>query len=246
MKYEIKTAVGVVINNKNQILLGRCKTDDERDGLLCFPGGGIDGKEDVYTAALREVKEETNVIGTISRMTFLVHQEVPFIAFVLLKDTGDNSEIVWNDEYDPKNPGGWYDLDRLPSAEILNNNLDVMRTLGLITKPVYYHKNNESFQHLIESSESSTVAIDSILGRIEMPNIKEADYSKMKKFSLQVDMSEAGRSQMKILLEQIKAIGNIGHSFTIDVDPDSTEEEHRKKIGWDGDGQDMIYEIKDL
>ena len=57
MKYNIETAVGVVVNNKNQVLLGRCKTDDDRNDLLCFPGGGIDKGEDVFSAALREVKE---------------------------------------------------------------------------------------------------------------------------------------------------------------------------------------------
>jgi 8-oxo-dGTP pyrophosphatase MutT (NUDIX family) len=167
MDYKIKTAVGVVVNSKNQVLLGRCKTDDARNGLLCFPGGGIDGKEDVFTAALREVKEETNIIGTISRMTFVIHQEVPFIGFVLLKDTGDNSEIVWNDEYEQDNPGGWYDLNKLPSEEIMNNNLDVLKTMGLVTKPVYYNKNNESMSNLKELIESGK-SVEYIL------NLKEA------------------------------------------------------------------------
>ena len=43
------------------------------------------------------------------------------------------------------------------------------------------------------------------------------------------------------LLKYIKKIGNIGHSFTIVVDPGSGRE---KKFGWDGDGSDSIKQIE--
>lgn len=162
MKFKYETAVGVVLNSKNQILLGRCQSDDERNGFLCLPGGGIDNSEDVFTAALREIKEETNVTGAISMMTFLTHAGLPTIAFVVMKDTGDNSELKFNDEYDPSNPGGWFDLKNLPTEEILNSNLDILKTLGMIKKDVSYHKNNESIKNLIESGEDSSAIVSKI------------------------------------------------------------------------------------
>lgn len=42
------------------------------------------------------------------------------------------------------------------------------------------------------------------------------------------------------LLQRIKNLGNIGHSFDIIVDPDG----ERKKFEWDGDGSDYIKDVK--
>lgn len=220
MDYKISTAVAVVINNKNQVLLGRCVSDDQRNGLLCFPGGGIESKEDVFTAALRELREETNVIGSLSRMTFVIHQEVPFIGFVLLRDTGDNTDIVWNDEYDPKNAGGWYDLNKLPSDEILNSNLDVLKTMRLTSKPVYYNKNNESMstlKELIESGESvknilnlkeAKSLTENFPGKGEIVQAKDLNHDMLSYFS---------RMNVKLLIDTKtkKGIkGSVGKMFT--------------------------------
>lgn len=155
MNYEIKTAVGVVLNDKGQILLGRCKTDDDRNGFLCFPGGGIDDGEDIFSAAIREVKEETNIVTSLEHMIFSVHNTKNFVAYVVLKDTGKNDIVKFNDEYDEVNPGGWYSLDSLPTEEVFNLNLDVMQNLGLISPiNVEYKVNNESVKDLIESDQS--------------------------------------------------------------------------------------------
>lgn len=43
------------------------------------------------------------------------------------------------------------------------------------------------------------------------------------------------------LLNHIKQIGNVGHSFSIIIDP---EGDNTEKFGWDGDGSDYIKEIK--
>ena len=43
------------------------------------------------------------------------------------------------------------------------------------------------------------------------------------------------------LLNHIKKAGNVGHSFSIIVDPEGDD---TKKFGWDGDGSDYIKDIK--
>jgi hypothetical protein len=43
------------------------------------------------------------------------------------------------------------------------------------------------------------------------------------------------------LLEYIKKVGNMGHTFMIVVDPDA---KGGKKFEWDGDGSDAIFDIK--
>lgn len=50
--------------------------------------------------------------------------------------------------------------------------------------------------------------------------------------------------QLIELLNYIKELGNIGHSFTVVVDPGNTD--HEKKFEWDGDGADHISNIVKL
>lgn len=49
--------------------------------------------------------------------------------------------------------------------------------------------------------------------------------------------------KLKSLIEYIGKIGNVGHSFSIIVDPDSDNEE---RFDWDGDGADSIRSIKEI
>jgi hypothetical protein len=44
------------------------------------------------------------------------------------------------------------------------------------------------------------------------------------------------------LLRHCERGGNIGHSFSIVIDPDNSE--YRKTVGFDGDGSDRIQNIK--
>lgn len=46
------------------------------------------------------------------------------------------------------------------------------------------------------------------------------------------------------ILDHLKYNGDIGHSYSIVLDPDATEEEGKITVGWDGDGADKIMSIK--
>lgn len=60
-----------------------------------------------------------------------------------------------------------------------------------------------------------------------------------------IDCSNSGAFNLEKLLTCIKQTGNKGHSFTIVVDPDLSQENGgNQKFGWDGDGADRIIEIK--
>ncbi|QQO97505.1 NUDIX domain-containing protein [Maribacter phage Molly_5] len=171
MDYKYKTAVGIVINDDNEILLGRCVTEDDRNGMLCFPGGGIDKGEDIFSAAIREVQEETNISCHVDKMVFVTHSSRPTVAFVMLKPEVGFMDPKFNDEYDQSNPGGWFPLDNLPTAEVLNNNLDILRNFKLVTGKVEYAKDNinessnmksEDIKSLIESSDSAEDIVEAI------------------------------------------------------------------------------------
>lgn len=51
---------------------------------------------------------------------------------------------------------------------------------------------------------------------------------------------------IKRLIEHIGKLGNVGHSFSIVVDPDATKEEGKETFGWDGDGSDRIESVEIL
>jgi 8-oxo-dGTP pyrophosphatase MutT (NUDIX family)/cell division septation protein DedD len=82
-----RTACAVIVKDEKYVLLGRADpevTDDDRGGLWCFPGGGIDPEDggDVSLSAEREAFEEAGVkvrpTGTI-----IDHPESPGVAFVI-------------------------------------------------------------------------------------------------------------------------------------------------------------------
>jgi len=50
-----------------------------------------------------------------------------------------------------------------------------------------------------------------------------------------------GEDSLEHLLRYLKQVGNMGHSFSIVVDPDNSD--YKKIFGWDGDGADHIGRI---
>lgn len=57
----IQVAVGVIINNANEVLLSRRPVDAHQGGLWEFPGGKLEAGEDIRTALTRELWEELGV-----------------------------------------------------------------------------------------------------------------------------------------------------------------------------------------
>ena len=54
----LHVAVGVIINNKNQVLLSRRPADVHQADLWEFPGGKLESGETVRQALSRELNEE--------------------------------------------------------------------------------------------------------------------------------------------------------------------------------------------
>ena len=67
MKKEYRPNVGLmVLNHAGDVFMAR-RVDTRKKGWQ-MPQGGIDEQEDPYTAALRELQEETGIKGRISRL----------------------------------------------------------------------------------------------------------------------------------------------------------------------------------
>ena len=143
-KLPLRKGVGIVLlNNKNKVFVA--KRIDNPKNFWQMPQGGVDGGENYYEAALRELKEETNVasveliqeidkkltyilpdhlIGIIWRGRFKGQTQKWFV----MRFIGNESEININ----TKNPEfldwKWIDLEDLTKIAV-NFKLDVYKNL---------------------------------------------------------------------------------------------------------------------
>lgn len=83
-EHHYKAAVAIVYDEHGNLLLGKAKTNDDRNGKWCFPGGTIKPGECPGSAAARECLEETGYSVKPQQMSF-GHQERPGVAFVVCR-----------------------------------------------------------------------------------------------------------------------------------------------------------------
>ena len=77
-KLPLRIGVGVVLlNNQNSIFVGK-RIDNPKD-FWQMPQGGVDGNENLYEAAKRELKEETSIKSTelIKELDFWLEYDLP-------------------------------------------------------------------------------------------------------------------------------------------------------------------------
>ncbi|MDQ5972222.1 MAG: 8-oxo-dGTP diphosphatase [Patescibacteria group bacterium] len=73
--YMRKAARAIVVHNQNILLMKRNKFGSI---YYCLPGGGIDIGETADAAAVREIKEETNLIVTNPQLVYIEDAGVPY------------------------------------------------------------------------------------------------------------------------------------------------------------------------
>lgn len=79
----IPAATALVLNDHQQILLGKRKTDPQK-GKWCLPGGFIEQGETMAEAALRELKEETGLVGRVISLVDCFYQESRFYGSLII------------------------------------------------------------------------------------------------------------------------------------------------------------------
>jgi putative (di)nucleoside polyphosphate hydrolase len=143
-KLPLRKGVGIVLlNNKNKVFVA--KRIDNPKNFWQMPQGGVDGGENYYEAALRELKEETNVASVEliqeidKKLTYILPDHLIGIIWkgrfkgqtqkwFVMRFIGNESEININ----TKNPEfldwKWIDLEDLPKIAV-NFKLDVYKNL---------------------------------------------------------------------------------------------------------------------
>lgn len=109
-----------------------------------------------------------------------------------------------------------------------------------IKKRIMANEMNYTFnpQKMTDNSRELYFIVKKLLPK-KMQGIGEVEkYSERKKIVIEcLDYD----NNLERLINYIKEIGNVGHSFNIIVDPNSSDEKH---FGWDGDGTDYIKKIE--
>ena len=143
-KLPLRKGVGIVLlNNKNKVFVA--KRIDNPKNFWQMPQGGVDGGENYYEAALRELKEETNVASVEliqeidKKLTYILPDHLIGIIWkgrfkgqtqkwFVMRFIGNESEININ----TKNPEfldwKWIDLEDLTKIAV-NFKLNVYQNL---------------------------------------------------------------------------------------------------------------------
>ena len=143
-KLPLRKGVGIVLlNNENKVFVA--KRIDNPKNFWQMPQGGVDGSENYYEAALRELKEETSIVSTEliqeidKKLTYILPNHLIGIIWkgrfkgqtqkwFVMRFIGNESEININ----TKNPEfldwKWIDLEDLTKIAV-NFKLDVYKNL---------------------------------------------------------------------------------------------------------------------
>ena len=143
-KLPLRKGVGIVLlNNENKVFVA--KRIDNPKNFWQMPQGGVDGSENYYEAALRELKEETSIVSTEliqeidKKLTYILPNHLIGIIWkgrfkgqtqkwFVMRFTGNDSEININTKKPEFLDWKWIDLEDLPKIAV-NFKLDVYKSL---------------------------------------------------------------------------------------------------------------------
>ena len=143
-KLPLRSGVGIVVLNKeNKIFVA--KRIDNPKNFWQMPQGGVDKDEDFYTAALRELKEETSIVSVKpikeieSDLTYILPDHLIGIIWkgkykgqkqkwFIMKFIGEDSEINIKTKHPEFLDWKWIELDNLTKIAV-NFKIDVYKKI---------------------------------------------------------------------------------------------------------------------
>ena len=133
-KLPLRRGVGIVLlNKKNKVLVA--KRIDNPKNFWQMPQGGTNGNEDFYTAALRELKEETSIVSVKlikeieDKLTYILPDHLIGIIWkgkfkgqkqkwFIMKFVGNESEINIKTKHPEFLDWKWIDLEDLTKIAV--------------------------------------------------------------------------------------------------------------------------------
>ena len=140
----LRAGVGIVLlNNENKVFVG--KRLDNPKSFWQMPQGGVDKDEDFYTAALRELKEETSIVSVKpikeieENLTYILPDHLIGIIWkgkykgqkqkwFIMRFIGDDSEINIKTKRPEFLDWKWIELENLTKVAV-NFKLEVYKKL---------------------------------------------------------------------------------------------------------------------
>ena len=150
-KLPLRSGVGIVVLNKeNKIFVA--KRIDNPKNFWQMPQGGVDKDEDFYTAALRELKEETSIVSVKpikeieENLTYILPDHLIGIIWkgkykgqkqkwFIMKFIGNDSEINIKTKHPEFLDWKWIDLENLTKIAV-NFKLDVYKKIKSEVKKI--------------------------------------------------------------------------------------------------------------
>lgn len=131
---DIHVAVGVIRNNKNQVLIARRPNHVHLGGLWEFPGGKVEADETVQQALQRELKEELNISFDISQSKPLIKIKHQYPEKTVLLDVWIVDEIKNHPCGNENQPIQWVSINQLNQFDFPEANKAIVMALTLPNK----------------------------------------------------------------------------------------------------------------
>lgn len=129
---EVPCVGAIVIDEAGRLLLIR-RGNPPAQGQWSLPGGRVEEGETHEAAVLRELHEETGVVGTLGRHVGEVRRDAPDGSIYVIQDylvTGDGSTRpqAGDDAMD----AAWFTVEELPDLDTSPGLMDALTGWGLI------------------------------------------------------------------------------------------------------------------
>lgn len=110
----------VTVNERHEVLLVKRAIDPQK-GLWCLPGGFMELKETPEGAGLRELQEETGLIGKIDRLLGVTSHDSKLYGTVFVTGFLVRSFIGELAPGDDADDAGWFAADALPDIAFFSH-----------------------------------------------------------------------------------------------------------------------------